>query len=94
MFDFFKRRHYFIAEERDVTTVISIINRHCRWHFGQNLAVGNCRWANDPTKWYIHFDASSRQYDEIIKDWAEKGNIYSLKSPNGKLRDLYLRIES
>lgn len=91
MFGFFKARRYFIVEEKNVTAILTVINRYYRFYVSQNLAIGNCGWADEPTKWFIHFDASNKQYDNILKDILEKGSIKVDTTPKGK-RNLIVEI--
>lgn len=93
MFGIFKARRYLIVEEKDVTAILTVINRQYRIYSSQNLAVGNCGWADEPTKWFIHFDATSKQYDNILKDIIEQGALKVSKRPKGQ-RDLIAEMRA
>lgn len=90
---FVKRRHNLIVVEQDVTTVLEAINSRRKWYINQNLAVGNCGWANEPTKWFVHFGATDNQWMFIIDGLNKKGyKLYLKDRPN----DIYVsrRLES
>lgn len=93
MFSIFKARRYLIVEEKDVTAVLTVINRQYRFYNSQGLVVGNCGWADEPTKWFIHFDATSKQYDNILKDIIEQGALKVSKRPKGQ-RDLIAEMRA
>lgn len=93
MFDVLKGRRYFITDEKYVTKLLTVINAYDKFLGNQNLAVGNCKWADDPEKWFVHFDASNKDYDEILKDILQQGTISVIISPNG-LRNLYIKMGS
>lgn len=67
-----KKRYYYVTEEKNVTTVLDVINSEQKWRTDQNLRVGNCGWADDKTQWFIHFDATGKQITAIIKKLNEK----------------------
>lgn len=84
-----KRRYYWILEERYIVEVLNVINSQQKRYIDQNMAVGNCLWANERTKWFIHFDASKEQWCNIVKELNAKGfelvirnepnNVYLIK---------------
>lgn len=67
------KRHYLILEEKDVTKTLSVINRQSTLFINQKMAVGNCGWADETTKWFIHFDASESQWKKIKTDLKNEG---------------------
>jgi hypothetical protein len=62
-------------EEADVLETLSTINSKYKMYINQQLAVGNCGWAKDPTKWFIHFDASDKQWGSIVTELNERFNL-------------------
>lgn len=63
-----KRRHL-IVEENDVMTVLKVLNEvksNSKIHILMSMEVGNCGWTDDPTKWFIHFDATNKQWSSVI----------------------------
>lgn len=80
---FYQKKYSLIVEECDVTTVLKVINQHQGFFSNNNKLVGNCRWADEPTKWYIDFYASTREWGRIVKDLNEIGKIAVLFRPGG-----------
>lgn len=82
----FKKCREFIIEEKDVTTVLSVINSHLKY---SNLDVANCGWANEESsKWFVMFDANDKRYGKIVKDLSTIGEFKLDVRPKGKV-DLY-----
>lgn len=77
-----KKEREFIVEERDVTTVLSVINRRLKYcqHF-----VDNCGWKNEPTKWFVMFDATDKAYKDIISELKNVGNFNVDIRPGGQM---------
>ena len=75
------KRHYLIVEENDVTKVLDVINRHHTILRNEDLFVGYCRWADEPTKWFIHFTTTNSKWDIIRKRIVGGGvsNIFEEK---------------
>lgn len=61
----FKRFHL-IMEEGDVISVLKNIQHHHKTI--PDMAVGNCGWADDPSKWFVHFSTSEFKWNLIRKD--------------------------
>lgn len=93
MFGIFKTRRCFIMEEKNVTSILTVLNRHYRWYNSWNLAVGSCAWADEPTKWFIHFDATNKQYDNVLKDILQFGSVKVITGRKGK-RDLLVEMRA
>ena len=91
---FNQKRRYLVVEEKDVTTVLTTINRNQGFFSNHDKNTGNCGWANDPTKWYIRFFASDRQWGKIAGELCETGNITVSVSPGGTTELCYMRNES
>ena len=82
------KRHELIVEEKDVTTVIKVINEQY-WFFSNTLKrVGACGWSDEPTKWYVEFYASAREFRRAMKNLSELGGISVKVGPRGTT-DLY-----
>lgn len=82
------KRHELIVEENDVTTVIKAINEHHGFFSNTFKRVGTCGWADQPTKWYIEFYASAREFRRTMKNLGELGTIGVKVGPRGTA-DLY-----
>ena len=80
---FNQKRRYLIVEEKDVTTVLTVINRHQGFFSNNDKNTGNCGWANEPTKWYVRFYASDRKWGRIAGELSKLGKIYVNVSPGG-----------
>lgn len=88
---FYRECRKLIVEEADVTTVLAAINRHQGFFSNINKRVGNCGWADEATKWYVHFYASSREWGQIAKDLSEFGIIRVNVTPGGATELYYAR---
>lgn len=64
------KRHHLVLDRDEVMNVLEYINRdRSEYEMAmQNLAVGNCGWAGDHNKWYIHFSVTLHRWD-LIKDY-------------------------
>lgn len=80
------RSKHFIVDEKDVTTVITVINEHRNDY---EMRVNNCGWAEEPNKWFIHFDVSDEAYGRIVDDLNKLGTFRLNVSPNFRKVDLY-----
>ena len=80
-----------IVEETDVTTVLAAINKHQGFFTNADKRVGECGWAEDPTKWFVHFYATSREWGRITKVLAETGEIIIKVAPGGATEMHYVR---
>lgn len=88
-----KRRHI-VMEEQDVVTVLAAIDAHQTIFSNVSKNVGNCGWANDPTKWFITFYASDRRWGKIAADLSNIGEITVKVSPRGATELYFKRNES
>ena len=85
---FNQRRQNLIVEESDVTTVLMAINRNRGFFSSKDVTAGNCGWEKDPSKWYVHFDASDKEWRRITSELCKFGKIYLNVNPAGTT-DLY-----
>lgn len=85
---FNQKRRYLIVDEKDVTTVLTVINRHQGFFSNNDKLAENCGWANEPTKWYVRFYASDREWGRIAGELSKLGKIYVNVTPGGAT-DLY-----
>lgn len=74
-----KESRKFIVDEKDVTTVITVVNEHRR---GYEVETNNCGWADTPEKWFIAFDACDEEYGHIVADLNKLGSFKLDVSPN------------
>ena len=80
LIDFLRgREHEIILDESEVLDTLRVINTHQRWSINQKLAVGDCEWDFDATKWYIYFSATNWQWKLIINDLSEKGYTLEIR---------------
>jgi hypothetical protein len=80
---FNQKKRDLIVEEQDVTTVLSVINNH-QGLFGNNSKnTGNCRWKDQPTKWYVRFYTSDKRWKRIVGELSTLGRIYVNVTPGG-----------
>ena len=73
MFGFKKQRHDFILEEANITSVLEILNRHCK---DRAYRVGNCGWADYPTRWFVMFHATDKEYAHVVHELMKIGTIH------------------
>lgn len=78
----FTKTREFLMDEKDVTTVLSVINRH-RTGLDSIISVANCGWANEPTTWFVLFETSEKRYRKIVNDLKEIGELYVDVRPSG-----------
>ena len=88
------KRRYLIVEEADVTTVLTAINRHQGFFSNNDKLTGNCGWKNEPTKWYVRFYASDKQWGKIAGELSKLGDITVIVAPSGATELHYKRKES
>lgn len=74
-----RRRAYF--DETKLHAVLKIINFRCRERIKMRLIVGNCEELDSPSIWYVHFDATDREWRSIVQDFDAVGNITPIDRP-------------
>jgi hypothetical protein len=84
-----RRRAYF--DEANLYAVLKIINSHCREHIKMRLIVGNCEELDSPSIWYVHFDATDREWCSIVQDFDAVGNITVIDRPQAPQPVIYFR---
>lgn len=72
MFKCSKKDRKFIVNEKDVTAVITVVNKHRRSY---EIETNNCGWADEPEKWFIAFDACDEEYGHIVADLNKLGSF-------------------
>ena len=82
MFGINKKTYTFIMEEKDVTTVLGIVNQDCRY---DTYRVGSCGWADEPEKWFIMFHATEKQYGNVMRQLMKIGTVNVEVRPGGKV---------
>ncbi len=64
-----QKRRYLVADEANVMDIVKVIDeikRTSRIHNTMNMELGNCEWKDEPTAWFIHFDATDRQWRRVM----------------------------
>lgn len=89
---FNQRRRYLILEEKDVTTVLTAINNHQRLFSKKDKDAGSCKWKDDPTKWYVRFYASDKQWGSIAGELSNIGKIYVNVTPDGTTQMYFIKV--
>ena len=89
MLNWFMREREVYADEKDVITILNVINKHLGWFSGE---IGNCGWKNNPERWFISFRVSNRQFGKIIIDLKKLGKFDLDVRPGGQI-DLCYKIE-
>ena len=68
MWDIFRRRRTIIMEEKDVSKVLSIVNKYVKITFDQGIVINNCGWEDDPTKWFMLLYSTNGQWNSISEE--------------------------
>ena len=68
-----RRRAYFDVNK--IIQVLNIINSHCQEKIKMRLVVGNCAELDNSSIWYVHFDATDREWMMITEDLNELGDV-------------------
>lgn len=84
----FKKNYDFIMREKDVTTVLSVINKHDLHALD---GVGNCGWADEPDMWYIAFCTTEGKYRKIVKDLKAIGEFKADVGPRGQIDLMFVK---
>lgn len=82
MLNIFKKHYHFIVEEKDVTTVLGVINKHRKLY---DVRVGNCGWKDYPMDWFVMFDSTAKVYGEIVRDLKQIGTFEVDVRPGGQV---------
>ena len=85
---FCNKRRCLIVEEVDVTTVLTAISKHQKFFSNKEKTTENCGWKNAPSKWYVKFYASDREWGRIAGELSEIGKI-QVKVTSTGTTDLY-----
>lgn len=83
------KRYELIADERDVTKILEVVNRYRQYY---DFRVGNCGWALEPTKWFIMFHATDKVWINVLRDLQHMGDIHIDIRPGGQM-DLCFKSE-
>ena len=86
----FKKTREFIVEEKDVTTVVDVVNREAKYF---DYKIGNCGWAEEPTKWFIIFEMTEKKFGRVVKDLNEIG-VIKLDGGSGRNAKVYVERKS
>ena len=84
----YQKRRSLVVEDKDVTLVLDVINRHQGFFSNDSKIVKNCGWEGQPSKWVIKFNASEREWGKIAVDLNALGDIAVKFKPSGTT-DLY-----
>ncbi len=63
------KRHELILNEENVIEALRVIQNTCNSILSKmncSMMVGNCGWADDREKWFIHFTCSDEEWDALI----------------------------
>ncbi len=61
------KRRYLVIDEAHLKDVLVIIDRHTPSRH-KTMSIGNCGWANEITKWFIHMNATETTWARIAED--------------------------
>lgn len=71
-----QRRRNLVADEANVMDVVKAIDeikRTSRIHTTMGMELGNCEWKDEPTTWFIDFDATDRQWRRLMDMMDNQG---------------------
>lgn len=89
---FFRKTRDFIVEEKDITSVLKVINDYSNVSI---TYVANCGWAKEPTMWFIMFKSSDNKYERIIDDLTKMGSFkVEMIIPKGIINLYFKKSES
>ena len=86
------KKRELIVDEKDVTTVLEAINRHQGLFSNNNKTTGNCGLASAPTRWYVRFYASDRQWGRIAEELSKSGRFEVTVSKGGTAELYYVKV--
>lgn len=86
MFKRSKKDRKFIVNEKDVTAVVTVVNKHRRSY---EIETNNCGWADEPEKWFIAFEACDEEYGHIVDELNKLGKFSLNVSPSFVVVSLY-----
>lgn len=67
LFDrFIPEKHHLVVEEEDLVRVLKVIQSSHR--IVPEMTVGNCGWADDASKWFIHFGTTRYTWKKLIQE--------------------------
>ena len=89
---FKNKKRELIVEEKNVTTVLDAINRHQGLFSNNNKTTGNCGLASEPTRWYVRFYASDRQWGRIAEELSKTGRFEVTVSKGGTAELYYTKV--
>lgn len=81
------KRHHLIVEEQDVVKTLKVINQHHK--IVPDMAVGNCGWADDTNKWFIHFTTSRAKWKAIRNELKVVRVFENLDIPKNTIGVVY-----
>lgn len=90
----FQKRRNLVVEETDVTTVLSAINRNQKFFSNDNKIVKSCGWAKEPSKWFIQFYATEKEWGLMTTDLSKIGEITVKVAPGGATELYFNKKES
>jgi hypothetical protein len=85
---FYQKKRKLVMEETNVTSVLTVINRHQGFFSNDNKIVRNYMLPKDPSKWVIKFNASDKEWSLMTADLSKIGEIIVKVTPGGTT-DLY-----
>lgn len=86
------KKRELIVEEKDVTTVLEAINRHQGLFSNNNKTTGNFGLASAPTRWFVRFYASDRQWGRIAEELSKTGRFEVTVSKGGTAELYYVKV--
>lgn len=81
------RTCHLVVEEQDVVKTLRVINQHHK--LVPDMRVGNCGWADDTNKWFIHFVTSKAKWKEIRNDLKVIRVFENLDIPKNSVGKVY-----
>ena len=88
------KMHDLVLEESEVLETLRVVNAYQKWYIDQKLAVGHCEWDDEPTKWYLSFNATSNQWKHIVNDLTIRGYVLEIRDHSENLYLIRNKVES
>lgn len=74
VFDIFTiKRRYFVVEEKNMVEAMRMIQSALSTGYHkEGMNVGNCGWAEEANKWFIHVNLTNNQWQSLLGECKNK----------------------
>lgn len=75
----FKHRHKIVLDEKDVMKALKIIDDTSIICILNEMEIGNCGWADEPTMWFIHFTFANTDWSDCLSKLKQIRSLRIMK---------------